>query len=45
MLRTITVGPYLSIQGFFVEMLPDGRMSVRVGERVYTGTPVNKLAA
>ena len=40
MLRTINVGNYLSIQGQFVKTLADGRITVRVGDRIYTGRPV-----
>lgn len=45
MLRTITVGKFVSIQGTFVRSLPDGRISVRVGDTVYSGTPVAQFAA
>jgi hypothetical protein len=40
MLRTITVGDYVSVQGTFVQMLKNGLMQVRVGRRVFTGRPV-----
>lgn len=40
MLRTVTVGNYLSIQGIFVKMLKDGLMEVRVGSRTFAGRPV-----
>ncbi|SFL79624.1 hypothetical protein SAMN04488042_1011539 [Shimia aestuarii] len=40
MLRTITVGSSVSIQGTFVEALPGGRISVRVGDAVYSGVPI-----
>ena len=45
MLRTITVGPYISVQGIFVAALPDGRISVRVDKRIFTGMPVAQRAA
>ena len=44
MLRTITLGSCVSVQGEFVRTLPDGRMQVRVGPRVYAGRPVAKAA-
>ena len=44
MLRTITVGSCVSIQGAFVKALPDGRIAVRVGNTVYKGYPVAKAA-
>jgi hypothetical protein len=40
MLKTITIGNYLSVQGIFVKMLKDGFMQVRVGDRIYSGRPV-----
>ena len=40
MLKTIMVGSYISVQGIFEKALPDGRIEVRVGSRVYTGSPV-----
>jgi len=44
MLRTITVGRYVSIQGTFVRSLPDGKIVVRVGNSVFQGLPVQKAA-
>lgn len=40
MIRTISSGPYSLIQGLFLEALKDGRIRIRVGERVYEGLPV-----
>lgn len=37
MLKTIEIGPHLSIQGRLVETLTDGLCRVRVGARVFTG--------
>ena len=37
MVRTITIGNYLSVQGTFVQMLQDGLCQIRVGTRVVTG--------
>ena len=46
MLRTITLGSCVMVQGVFVQQLPDGRISVRVGDRVFSGIPVGtRLAA
>lgn len=43
MLRTIMIGQHLSVQGVYVASLPDGRIQVRVGTKVYTGRPVPRL--
>jgi hypothetical protein len=40
MLRTITLGTCVSIQGLLEQTLPDGRISVRVGQKVFIGRPV-----
>ncbi|WP_165354619.1 hypothetical protein [Tropicimonas sp. IMCC6043] len=45
MLRTITIGSHVSIQGNFVRDLRDGRILVQVGERLFKGTPVETKAA
>ncbi|MBN7784444.1 hypothetical protein JYP51_05895 [Ponticoccus gilvus] len=45
MLRTITMGSCVSVQGLLETILPDGRVSVRVGDRIYTGLPVAGKAA
>jgi len=44
MLRTITIGSSISVQGVFVEKLPDGRIAVRVGSSVFAGRPVTTVA-
>lgn len=44
MLRTITVGSCVSVQGYVVRTLADGRIVVRVGDQMYAGRPVEKLA-
>lgn len=41
MLRTITVGSCISVQGTFVEALANGRIVVRVGKRTFEGLPVS----
>ncbi len=42
MLRTITLGSSVSIQGTFVRAMPDGRIAVQVDNTVYSGVPVTK---
>ena len=42
MLRTIQIGTCMSVQGFFVRQLDDGRVAVRVDGRTYLGFPVEK---
>lgn len=41
MLKTIIIGTCVSIQGTFVKALPDGRISIRVDDRVYSGRPAS----
>ncbi|SMX33832.1 hypothetical protein [Maliponia aquimaris] len=41
MLRTIIIGSCVSVQGLLERTFPDGRISVRVGDRVFVGLPVN----
>ena len=40
MLRTITLGTCVSVQGIFVKAMDDGRIAVKVYNTVYSGTPV-----
>ncbi|PRY23044.1 hypothetical protein CLV78_10596 [Aliiruegeria haliotis] len=44
MLRTIAVGSHVSVQGIFVRDAKNGRIIVRVGERLFKGTPISKAA-
>jgi hypothetical protein len=44
MLRTVVIGSCVSVQGLLEKTFPDGRMSVRVGDRIYVGLPVRKTA-
>lgn len=44
MLRTIKQGSNIFVQGMFVRALPDGRITVRVGDLVYCGQPVKAAA-
>lgn len=41
MLRTITLGTCVFVQGIFVKDMPDGRIVVKVDETTYSGKPVN----
>lgn len=40
MLKTVTIGSCVSIQGIFVKALSDGRICIRVGEQLFQGRPV-----
>lgn len=43
MLRTITVGTHVQIQGLFVRTLDNGKVIVAVGAREYEGKPVGRI--
>ncbi|MDH5452943.1 MAG: hypothetical protein OEX14_06270 [Paracoccaceae bacterium] len=45
MLRTITLGSCVSVQGIFERQLENGKILVRVGKLVFEGFPINKEAA
>ncbi|MCB2136388.1 MAG: hypothetical protein KDE08_10655 [Rhodobacteraceae bacterium] len=45
MLRTITLGSCVSVQGIFERQLDNGKILVRVGKLVFEGFPVIKKAA
>jgi hypothetical protein len=40
MLRTITIGSCVSVQGIVVGQLADGKLMVRVDEKTFVGLPV-----
>jgi hypothetical protein len=40
MLRTITLGSCVSVQGIVVKQLADGKLVVRVDEKTFVGHPV-----
>eukprot|EP00521_Asterionellopsis_glacialis_P020442 CAMPEP_0195331912 /NCGR_PEP_ID=MMETSP0708-20121125/12947_1 /TAXON_ID=33640 /ORGANISM="Asterionellopsis glacialis, Strain CCMP134" /LENGTH=58 /DNA_ID=CAMNT_0040400535 /DNA_START=63 /DNA_END=240 /DNA_ORIENTATION=- len=40
-LCTIRQGAFILIQGTYVRTLPDGRVAVRVGQKIHLGTPVS----
>lgn len=42
MLRTITLGSCISVQGIFVGNSPNGQVTVKVDNKVYSGTPVDR---
>lgn len=41
MLRTISVGSHVQIQGLLVKTLEDGKLVISVGGHMYAGKPVN----
>ncbi|MFZ1468961.1 MAG: hypothetical protein WAT09_08260 [Paracoccaceae bacterium] len=45
MLRTISIGSCVSVQGVVVGQTPDGKLMVRVDEKTYIGTPVSQMRA
>lgn len=45
MLKTITIGTCISVQGTFVRALSNGKIAVQVGQRIFEGTPVSSKAA
>ncbi len=45
MMQTIRLGSCILVQGIFVRILPDGRVQVRDGDRIFSGQPVTKAAA
>jgi len=44
MFRTISLGTCVSVQGKVIKMLKDGRMTVQVGQKLFTGRSVVPLA-
>ena len=45
MLRTITIGSCVSVQGIVVKQLADGKLVVRVDEKTFVGNPVTPARA
>lgn len=43
MLRTITVGTHVQVQGLLVRTLENGNLIVAVGDREYQGQPVKRV--
>jgi hypothetical protein len=44
MLQTIVLGSCVLVQGIFVRKLTNGRIAVRVGQKIFEGTPVSQAA-
>lgn len=44
MLRTITFGTCVSVQGTYVKSLSNGKIVVQVGKREFEGFPVSRTA-
>lgn len=45
MLRTIVMGTCVQVQGIFERQLENGKILVRVGNRLFEGTPIERKAA
>lgn len=45
MLRTITIGSCVSVQGLFVGDLQDGKIMIKVDDTTFVGTPVKTAKA
>lgn len=43
MLRTISIGNHISVQGLFVSQKANGMVAVQVDDKVYVGKPVAPL--
>jgi hypothetical protein len=43
MLRTISIGSCISIQGLMVGQLADGKIKILVDDKTYVGTPVTAM--
>jgi len=44
MVRTIILGSCVSVQGLFVRNLTNGKIAVRVDNKIYEGKPVKTAA-
>lgn len=44
MVKTITLGSCVSVQGTFIRALADGKIVVQVGDKTFAGFPVAKAA-
>lgn len=40
MIRTISMGRYISVQGLFERLAHNGNIVIRVGSRTYVGKPI-----
>lgn len=45
MLRTVTIGSCVSIQGIFIKALTNGLIRIKVGDNTYDGRPVELQAS
>ncbi len=45
MLRTISIGSCIAVQGTFVSQLADGKIVVRVDDRTFVGFPIQTQRA
>ncbi len=45
MLRTITLGSCVYVQGLYVRNLASGKIAIRVGNRVFEGFPIEPAVA
>jgi hypothetical protein len=43
MLRTITVGSCVSVQGLLVAQMADGKIAVKVDEKTFVGYPIASI--
>jgi hypothetical protein len=41
MLKTIITGSRVLVQGILVRTMDNGKMAVRIGDRIYVGLPVS----
>ncbi len=44
MYRTIIIGSCVAVQGLFLKSLANGIIAIKVGDRVFEGTPVENYA-
>jgi len=42
MLRTITLGSCVSVQGIHIKDLSNGQIEIKVDDKIYAGQPVNR---
>lgn len=43
MLRTITIGSHIQVQGLLVRTLANGKVIISVGEQEFEGKPITRL--
>lgn len=42
MMRSISLGKYISVQGLFVREATSGKIVVRVGDKTFEGAPISR---